>query len=102
MGKRSRKSVTVQQVKETRAEQQVEPTRLRQDNSRGRGQQQRSRSQGTRSGDTIPTTNLGGNFHDVSLDTDDPPMDVTELKGELEEIDITIDSCQQSLRLNQK
>jgi hypothetical protein len=79
---------------------------------------QQSRSQGTRNGDTIPTTNMGNLptvadpegkftesvermpkirrdqeaeiFHDVSLDTDDPPMDVEELKGELEEIDITI------------
>jgi hypothetical protein len=58
MGERSGKSVTVQQVKETRAEQQVESTRVRQGNSQGREQQQQSRSQGTRSGDTIPTTNM--------------------------------------------
>jgi hypothetical protein len=119
MEKKSGTSVTVQQVKENGTDQEVQPTRVRQGNSQGGGQHQQNRSQGTRSGDTIPTTNMGNLptaadpgkekvtesvscmselgryqeaeiFHDVSLDTDDPTMDVTELNGELEEIDITI------------
>jgi hypothetical protein len=43
MGKKSGKSVTVQQVKENKTDQQVEPTRVRQGNSPGGGQHQQAR-----------------------------------------------------------
>jgi hypothetical protein len=101
MGKKSGKSVTVQQVKEASVDPQVEPSRVRKGNSQGGGQEQKSRSRGIRSGDTLPTTNMGNLptvvdtaeiFHDVSLDTNDSPMDVTALKDELDEIESFVGS----------